>query len=48
MHFTITNAGEELYVSLYGGSNWSIHLYGKYLYSSDPGTGEVIVTPSGP
>ena len=48
MHFTITTAGEELYVSLYGGSNWSIHLYGKYIYSSDPGTGEVIVTPSGP
>ncbi|MDP6957704.1 MAG: hypothetical protein QF645_02720 [Planctomycetota bacterium] len=45
MYFSTTNTGEELYVSLYGGMNWSIDLYGKYSYETDPGTGDVIVTP---
>ena len=45
MYFSTTNTGEELYVSLYGGINWSIDLYGNYSYETDPGTKETLVTP---
>ena len=42
--FSVNNAGEDLYISLYGGPGWSLELHGNYTINPTTGT----VTPQGP